>query len=71
MVDSGALRNLVEPDSPADELVHITSLTNTTILPLIDSLLDLDLTSIVREVMNRVSELVSDDLTSTVLTLKI
>lgn len=56
---AGALRNFVLPGSKADELVDIVALTNSTILPLVNSLLDVDVSSTVSQVMELVAQAVS------------
>jgi hypothetical protein len=56
---AGALRNFVLPGSKADELVDIVALTNSTILPLVNSLLDIDVSSTVSQVMELVAHAVS------------
>lgn len=56
---AGALRNIVDAGSSADEAVGITALTNETILPLVNSLLDVNLANVVARVTELVSEVVS------------
>lgn len=54
----GALRHLVRPGSKADAHVDIVALTNSTILPLVNSLLDLDLNAATAKVSQLVNEVV-------------
>ena len=59
---SGALRNLVYPGSRVDASIDIVGLTNSTILPLVNSLLDLDLQAIVQRVLDLSAQNVSRDM---------
>lgn len=56
---AGTLRNIVEPGSRADEAVGIVALTNKVILPLVNSLLDVNLGNVVERVNTLVAQLVS------------
>ena len=49
----------MDPGSKADESVDIVGLTNSTILPLVNSLLDFDLPSVVSRVLELVTQIVS------------
>lgn len=55
----GILRNIVKPASRSDEDVGIQQLTNEVIMPLINSLLDIDLMSISSRVAQLAHEAVS------------
>lgn len=55
---AGALRNLVRPGNKGDEQVGIVNLTNSTILPLVNSLLDIDLSNTVQQVLELAGQLV-------------
>ena len=57
---TGALRNIVEPGCKQDEAVGITQLTNDVILPLVNSLLDVNLGNVVNRVTQLVSEIPND-----------
>lgn len=61
MLTSGAMRHLVRPGSKADEQVQIVALTNSSILPLVNSLLDVDINGTVNEVLQLVNQVVSND----------
>lgn len=55
---SGALRNIVEPGSSADSNVGIAELSNDVIVPLVNSLLDVNLGNVVQRVTELVGQVV-------------
>jgi hypothetical protein len=55
----GVLRNIIPVDSPAGEAIEIKRITNETILPLVTSLLDVDLNGIAGRVEQLVNQVVS------------
>lgn len=54
----GVLRNIIPVDSPAGEAIEIKRITNDTILPLVNSLLDVDLSAIGARVEQLVNQVV-------------
>lgn len=55
----GVLCNIVKPGSKADAEVDISELTNTTVLPIIHELLNVDLEAVIKQVLRLVTEAVS------------
>ena len=56
--DIGALRNLIRPGTKQDSQVDIVDLTQNTILPLVNSLLDIDLNAAVSQALQLAPEAV-------------
>jgi hypothetical protein len=62
---AGTLRNIIEPGSRADRDVGIAELTNDVILPLVNSLLDVNLGNVVNRVTELVSQVPKDEVSIT------